>query len=278
MLPPQSFFHNDNELAKKCKQQCIILMMEAMKIKTDLQNLGIKKDDVVIVHSSYKALCGDEKIDGGPGAVIEALKETVKSGTLMLPALSYENVTVENRVFDVQNTPSCVGVLTEFMRKSGGVFRSVHPTHSISVWGKDAEAIAGAHIRDFTPVGPNSPLHEVKRRKGKIVFLGCELDANTSMHGVEEMVIPNYLYGPNYDYELILPDGKTLKTDILSHGFGDVEQRYDKILDVLAETDYAFGKVLNGDCYVLDAQAVWEKALKKLKEDLMYFVDKKEET
>jgi aminoglycoside 3-N-acetyltransferase len=248
-------------------------MIEVSKLKTDLYNLGINPDDTIIVHSSYKALCYDD----GPQAVIQALKETVKSGTLMLPTLSYESVNKENRVFDVLNTPGCVGVLSEFMRISQDVYRSAHPTHSIAVWGKDAREIADAHIKDFTPVGPNSPLHELKRRNGKIVMLGCGLKPNTSMHGIEEMVIPSYLYGPSYDYDLVLPDGKRIKTNILSHDFSAVEQRYDRILDVLGESDYAFGKVLNADCCVLDAKAVWEKALLKYKENPMYFVDKKEE-
>jgi aminoglycoside 3-N-acetyltransferase len=252
--------------------------MDKIKIINSLRNLGIKENDVIVVHSSYKALRGDGQITGGPETVIEALKETVKYGTLMLPALSYESVTIDNRRFDVLNTPSCVGILTEVMRKSEGVFRSVHPTHSISVWGKDAQTITDAHIKDFTPVGPNSPLHEVKRRKGKTVFLGCTLHANTSMHGVEEMVIPYYLYGSNYDYDLILSSGETVKANILSHNFYDVNQRYDRILDVLDKTDYTFGKVLNGDCYVLNAEAVWEKALKKLKENPLYFVDKRDIT
>jgi aminoglycoside 3-N-acetyltransferase len=88
------------------------------------------------------------------------------------------------------------------------------------------------------------------------------------------MVVPNYLYGANYDYDIVLPDGQYLKTNILSHNFSGVEQRYDKILDVLAKTDYTYGKVLNADCYVLDAQALWGKVLVKLKENPMYFVDK----
>jgi len=253
--------------------------MNTLKIKTDLQNLGIKETDTIVIHSSYKSLLHDQgnktgKIDGGPEAVIEAFKDTVKNGTLMLPALSYENVTPENRVFNVLSTPSCVGILPEVMRKSSGVYRSVHPTHSIAVWGKDAKEIAAAHIKDFTPVGPNSPLHELKRRKGKIVMLGCGLEPNTSMHGIEEMTVPEYLYGENYDYELVLYDGRRVKTNILSHNFSGFEQRYDKIPDVLAEIDYTFGKVLNADCYVLNAEAVWEKALQKLKEDPLYFVDK----
>jgi len=249
--------------------------VEAIRLKADLHKLGITETDAIIVHSSYKALCGNEKIHGGPEAVIEALKDTVKSGTLMLPTLTYDNVNFANSVFDVLNTPSCVGILPEVMRKSDGVYRSVHPTHSIAVWGKDAQLIAGAHINDFTPVGLNSPLHEIKRRKGKIVMLGCGLEPNTSMHGIEEMAAPDYLYGCNHKYKLILQDGTFTETDMLSHNFKDVEQRYDRLLDVLAETDYSFGKVLNADCYVLKAEEVWKKVLEKLKENSLYFVDKK---
>jgi len=247
--------------------------MTLFKLKTDLKNLGIEDTDTIVIHSSFKALRGNEKID--PPAVIKIFKEIVKSGTLMMPSLSYESVTPKNRVFDVVNTPCCVGILPEVMRNSGGVFRSVHPTHSIAVWGKDAKEIAAAHIKDFTPVGPNSPLHELKRRKGKIVMLGCGLEPNTSMHGIEEMVVTGYLYGRNYDYELILPDSSRLKTNILSHNFKGVEQRYDKILKVLDKCDYAYGNVLNAECYVLNAEAVWEKALAKLKKSPLYFVDKK---
>ena len=250
--------------------------MKTLKLVTDLISLGIKETDTIVVHSSYKALRKDEEIKGGPPAVIEALKNLVKSGTLMLPTLTYENVNAENRVFDVLNTQSNVGILPEIMRKSNDVYRSVHPTHSIAVWGKDAKEITVNHIKDFTPVGPNSPLHELKRRKGKIVMLGCGLKPNTSMHGIEEMVVPEYLYGKNYDYTLVLSDGKTLNKDILSHNFSGVEQRYDRILDVLDTTDYTFGKALNADCYVLDAQAVWEKALKKYIENPLYFIDKKD--
>jgi len=247
--------------------------MEAINIKADLQKLGIKETDTIVIHSSYKALCGKKNID--PLVIIKAFKDTVKSGTLMLPALSYESVTPKNRTFDVLNTPSCVGVLPEVMRNSDGVFRSVHPTHSITVWGKDAKEIADAHIKDFTPVGANSPLHELRRRKGKIVMLGCGLEPNTSMHGVEEMTAPEYLYGRNYDYELILSGGSRLKTNVLSHNFKGVVQRYDKIINVLDKCDYSYGDVLNAECYVLDAEAVWEKALVKLRKSPLFFIDKK---
>lgn len=248
--------------------------MEASQIIKDLRKLGVKEKDIIVVHSSYNALKGPEEIDGGPEAVVEALKQTVSRGTLLMPALSYENVTLENRKFDVEKTPSCIGILPEIMRKSEGVFRSIHPTHSVTAWGKNAKEITRHHYKDFSPVGPNSPFREVYRRNGKIVMLGAPFARNTSLHGVEEMVLPDYLFRGNFDYEIILPGNKRMTMDVLRHDFSGYEQRYDRVLNILSEKDYQRGEVLYGDSCVMNAKAVWEKALAKYKEDNYYFVDK----
>ena len=39
-------------------------------------------------------------------------------------------------------------------------------------------------------------------------MLGCGLQPNTSMHAIEEMVKPPYLFGPPLTYHLVLADGK----------------------------------------------------------------------
>ena len=60
------------------------------QMKSDLVRLGVKKGDVILMHSSYKSLGG---IEGGAMAVFEALTETIgEEGTLIIPALSYLNV------------------------------------------------------------------------------------------------------------------------------------------------------------------------------------------
>jgi aminoglycoside 3-N-acetyltransferase len=105
-------------------------------------------------------------------------------------------------------------------------------------------------------------------------MLGCGLETNTSMHGVEEMIAPPYVYGESCDYELFLEDKVIIKKSYLNHGFGSrVRQRYERILDLLAPDEYKRGKVLNADCVVYDAKAVWEKGIKKMREDKLYFVD-----
>jgi len=248
-------------------------MATSLQLITDLRQLGIQEDDTIIIHSSYNALKDDAHIEGGPAAVIAALKEAVKHGTLMLPTLSWEATYTDNPYFNVKETPSCVGILPEIMRKSEGAVRSPHPTHSVAIWGKDAKAIADAHIRDFTPVGPNSPFHEVYRRNGKIIMLGCGLESNTSMHGVEEMIVPPYVYRDNCDYTLILENGETVTQAYLNHDFHGIHQRYERILGLLSPDEYRQGKVLNADCTVYNSKAVWEKSIKKMREDKFYFVD-----
>lgn len=250
-------------------------MLDAKKIITDLRGLGVQSDDIIMVHSSYNALRGDDKIAGGPEAVIAALKTTVADGTLLLPGLSYANVNPDNLFFDVLKTPTCVGILPETMRQSPDVLRSVHPTHSILAWGKDAVAMTQNQQKDHTPVGPNSPLREVYRRNGKIVMLGAPFARNTSLHGVEEMILPDYLFTTTYDYEVTLANGEKITMPSLRHDFSRHTQRYDRVLDILAPEDYQVGQVLQGTSCVMNAKAVWEKALAKYKEDLYYFVDEK---
>jgi len=248
--------------------------MNPSQIITDLRNLGILETDTILVHSSHNALKGNGQIEGGPAAVISALKHTVSRGTLMLPTLSWEAASPAHPYFNVNTSVSCVGILPEIMRTSEGIFRSPHPTHSVAIWGQDAEAIAAAHLRDHTPVGPNSPFAELRRRNGKIIMLGCGLESNTTMHGVEEMVAPPYVYGSSNDYTLTLACGNVVKQPYLNHGFGEhVHQRYERILPLLSTGEVWQGKVLCADCTVYSAPAVWEKGVSKLREDMYYFVD-----
>lgn len=84
------------------------------QIKNDLLKLGIKKDDTILMHSSLSAL---GYIEGGADTLIDTLLDVLCEGTLLMPALSYDFVTGDNPVFDVNNTQSCVGKVTETFRK-----------------------------------------------------------------------------------------------------------------------------------------------------------------
>ena len=97
------------------------------QIAADLESLGIHKGDLILVHSSLKAL---GEVSGGVDTVIDGLQAAVGGdGTLLMPALSYAQKPHE--AHDTRHTPSNVGAVPEKFRMRSGVSRSLHPTHSM---------------------------------------------------------------------------------------------------------------------------------------------------
>lgn len=241
-------------------------------IQNSLQVLGLHKGDVLLVHSSLGAL---GKFPDKAQIVTEALLNTIgDEGTLLMPALSYETVTKERPVFNQKNTPSCVGWLSEFFRNQPGVRRSLHPTHSVCALGKKSNYFIDNHLSDNTPCGYYSPFRKLREIGGKILFLGCSLNANTSMHGVEELSVPEYLYGGEIQYKLETENGDEYQKKYIPHNFKGFQQRYDRVLNILSRDDYSFGKVLTAGTYLIKTIPLWEKSHKKLSDNPLYFVDR----
>ncbi len=110
-----------------------------------------------------------------------------------------------------------------------GVRRSIHPTHSVCAIGKQAEELLENHHKDNTPCGPNSPFHLLPKVYGYILMLGCGLKPNTSMHAVEELIEPPYLWGNSLEYTLIDGTGTQTNKEYRQHGFTNTTQSYDRI-------------------------------------------------
>ncbi len=163
-----------------------------------LRDCGIAAGDVVFVHSSYDAFQG---FSGKPSDVIALLQAAVGgSGTLVMPTLPFNGSAVEyasaNPVFDVKRTPSRMGLLTELFRRSPGVVRSIHPTHSVAAWGANAAALTEGHHLTATPCGAGSPYARLLDARGKILLLGTDIDVLTIFHTVEEYLETKIPFSP----------------------------------------------------------------------------------
>jgi aminoglycoside 3-N-acetyltransferase len=237
----------------------------------NLRALGVREGGVLMVHASLRSL---GQVDGGAETVILGLLEVLgKSATLLLPALSYATVDAANPNFDVLETPSCVGALPEYFRLRKGTLRSIHPTHSVCGAGALAEEILYAHEFDQTPCGYNSPFHKLRLYEGQVLFIGCGLRPNTSMHAIEEFSEPPYLFSDEMEYHITDAKGKQTSTRIRRHNFNGWEQRYDRLADVMA-TGIQTGKVLEADCHLVEATEMWRVVRRKLQENPLYFVDR----
>ena len=241
-------------------------------IADDLRILGVRRGAALMVHVSLSAM---GHVAGGAETVIQGLLQVLgPEGTLLMPALSYEIVTPENPVFDVRRTPSNVGAVPEFFRTRPGTHRSLHPTHSVCGVGPLAEALLGEHILDDTPCGPHSPFRRLRDVGGQILMLGCGLEPNTSMHGIEELVEPPYLFGPALGYYLVLADGREQHKIYRPHNFLGWVQRYDRVRALLGQDGLKHGAVLAARTYLLEAPALWDAVLAALGQDPLYFVDR----
>jgi len=239
-------------------------------VKKQLSDLGIFPGDVVLMHSSMKSL--RTKIT--PQEFLGELMQTLTTeGTLLLPALTYESVTIESPYFSINESEPCVGILPKTFMKMDDVKRSMHPTHSVFAWGLLSEEITGKHIDDNTPVGSNSPFMLLQEYSGKILFVGDILDSCTYMHGIEEIVSTPYVLNKKMtQYTLKKADGSAIKKYYYTHNFKGWEQEYPRIKEILSYPDIRTGKILSADCTVINSEKLKTAAMERLSEDIYAFV------
>ena len=118
----------------------------------------------------------------------------------MMPTLSTSGSAVDfaqsGRMFDPRTTPSQVGLLSEVFRRSPGVVRSIHPTHSVAAWGSDTDWWLRDHHLAETPCGRGTPFHRLLERNGKIALAGTGIPSMTFFHCAEELLESQMPFSP----------------------------------------------------------------------------------
>lgn len=147
-----------------------------------LTELGLKRGDNVIVHSSLKSF---GYVVGGADTVIEALMELITvDGTILMPSFNHGGVYDEGEIFDIKTTPTSNGIIPDTFWRKGGVLRSMNPTHPFAAWGKNAERyVSNHHLVDS--MGQGSPLGLLWEDGGYCLLLGVGYKSNTFHHFVE---------------------------------------------------------------------------------------------
>ena len=159
----------------------------------------------VIVHTSLKSI---GEIDGGADTLLDALIDFFckNGGLLCIPTHTWVSLKL-----DLKNPESCLGALPTVAAKRVGGVRSMHPTHSIMVFGEKSKAEKFVENEAFsdTPTNPAGCYGNFLRENGYVLLIGVNQTKNTFLHCVEEMLcVPARLTEDKHCFDIIYPDGR----------------------------------------------------------------------
>lgn len=200
----------------KVKPRRKISLKEMRSIIVD--DLGIKNGDRIIVSSSF----GNVNAAFSPQEMVELLMDIIgEEGVIMMPYYPPVNSTewaAKHEVFDMRNTKSGMGVLTNVFSKMPGVYMSKHPTKAVCVWGKDAQEIAVGHEVATTPFYWDSPYGKLLKQPSK--SLGIGLKNIPIFHSFEDILtdpIDFYYQKEKCQLDLIDKDGTSTVVETCVH-------------------------------------------------------------
>lgn len=236
-----------------------------------LEEFGIKHDDKVTMHISLKSV---GEIEGGADGLIDAFCEYLCDGLFIVPTHTWANVNKENPYFDVKKTAPCIGTLPTVAAFRPDAKRSLHPTHSMAVFGRDAEAYIKGEEKLDTPAPVGGALSRLYEENGKILLVGVGHDKNTYLHAVDERFnIPNRINPKSFVATITDAEGNQIQTppyhshctEGIGVGCSDYYPNYKKAFEALGGVTY--GKLGNALVYCCDAKKItdivgkiWENA------------------
>ena len=244
-------------------------------LKADLARMGLKPEQTVLIHSSMRAI---GEVENRADGVLDALMEYFAPGLLVFPTLTFRYVNAETPEFSVTDTPACTGILPELFRKRPGVFRSLHPTHSVAAAGKEAEEFVSGHENFDSPAHRNSPWGKLYDRNAVILFIGATLTSNTFLHGVEEWLpVPGMLTEVPQALVIKTADNRIIERPSRRHQ-GQHSAWYHLMEQPFRENN-ALSEGTFGDAhvYLLDARKAGDVVYALLKEHPLFFTKEYQE-
>ena len=166
-------------------------MITKRDIWSFLSGIGIKHDDKVTIHCSLRSI---GKIENGADGLIDAFCEYLTDGSFIVPTHTWDNVTRQAPFYDVRTTEPCIGTLARVAAFRRDGVRSLHPTHSVAVFGNNAEEFVKGEEKSASPAPVGGCLSRLYEENGKVLLVGVGHERNTYLHAVDERLnIPDRL-------------------------------------------------------------------------------------
>ena len=240
-------------------------------IKNALINVGIQKGDIIMVHSDIKSFgrLGTSDRDFLLQTLVDSVKESIGSdGTIIMPTFTYSFF--KNEPYDIKNSKSAVGVLTDYFRKQPDVSRTIHPTHSAAIWGRHKNKLLNIGKGTFDK---DSIFGELHKMNCKFIFFGAPFRICTFIHYIENMCMVPYRYIKKFRGKIII-DGTEYKDEFslyckyvfIFNSMLGLEKHLIK-KGLLKEV-----KVGDGIISMIEANPLFDEGCKLLDEDIYFLV------
>ena len=172
---------------------------DAAALREELASKLPARFDALMVHCGLDDLL--PMYSQGVGQLLAMLRALCgPARTLAMPAFTYgvpgNDVAAHfaaHARFDAARQPSQMGLLSEVFRRTPGVLRSLHPTHSVCALGPHASALVATHHRGETTFGADSPFARMAELDTVILGLGKPYyRVLTQVHAAEDLLQASY--------------------------------------------------------------------------------------
>jgi aminoglycoside 3-N-acetyltransferase len=206
--------------------------------------------------------------------LIEAIQAALgDGGTLVIPVFSYSFT--KGEPFDVRNTPSAVGMVSERFRTRPGVYRTEDPIFSFACRGRLARELCAIPVKEC--FGAESVFAALHRLNANIVDVGCSLNrGGTFVHYVETAHAVDYRYKKVFSGTMISADGEARQCSVV-YNVRDLARRSEADLGRLQRRLAEDGNLRTADVgrsriMTVTASDLFDTAWKMLDEDAVALV------
>ncbi len=202
------------------------------KIISAITELGIKKNDVVLMHVDTD-ICRDNniKLKQHCSNILESIFSVIgRDGTLIVPSFTYSFC--QTGIFDSKKTMSVVGYFSNFMLNHKDSFRSLHPIFSFVAIGKHAKDITNNISTDA--FGKDSIFDRLLKMRAKGLFLNLPIvnpgsPPSTFLHYLEQYFKVDYRYIKKFPGAIINEDKRIEDTFLYNVRNYDLDIRTDNL-------------------------------------------------
>ena len=159
------------------------------------RDAGLKEKSIVFIESDIASLgfYEDRSTQSILAGHLKAINEIIGTqGTIVVPTFTLSYCS-SNKIFDSLNSPSEMGILSEYIRKQKNSIRSNHCLTSYSAIGKMAKKIClnASHLA----YGPNSPMDRMIKYNTWFLSIGLKPhDTCSTVHQTELVMGVPYRY------------------------------------------------------------------------------------